>query len=142
MEDRRGQAYNEEAFRYFLALERHRSRRSGRAFVLLLVELTAQPGASARIDPDVVSELFSALSLCLRETDFVGWYREESVAGAVLTELGDRARADVCRLVGQRVSGALGERLPSSTARRLQVRVYQHPEVDGLDSRGGVQSVV
>ena len=138
LEGRLGQAYNEQAFRYFLAIERKRSERSGCPFLLLLVDLKEQSGVTVRIDPMVAPKLFSALWLCLRETDCVGWYREERVAGAVLTELGDRHPTEVCRLIGQRVSGALSEGLPANVAHRLQVRVYQHPESGRTDSGLGL----
>jgi hypothetical protein len=128
LEGRLGQAYNEEAFRYFLAIERKRSERSGRPFLLLLVALKEQPGLEAGINPTVASDLFSSLWRCLRETDLVGWYREGRVAGAALTELGDGSRAEVPRLIGQRVRGALRDSLPPNIACRLEVRVYQQPE--------------
>src|SRR2546422_6920192 len=73
LEDRLGQAYNEQAFRYFLAIERERSERSGHPFLLLLVDLKEQEGASACFDSMVANNLFSNLRLCFRETDFVGW---------------------------------------------------------------------
>ena len=128
LEGRLGQAYNEQAFRYFLAIDRKRSERSGCPFLLLLVDLKEQSGVSVRIDPIVAPKLFSSLWLCLRETDNFGWYREERVAGAVLTGLGDGPPTEVCRLVGQRVRGVLSEGLPSNVTRRLRVRVYQQPE--------------
>jgi hypothetical protein len=134
LEGRLGQAYNEEAFRYFLAIERKRSERSGRPFLLLLVDLKEQLGVSVRVDPMVAPKLFSALWLCLRETDCIGWYREQRVAGAVLTELADRRPTEVCRLVGQRVSRVLREGLPSNVACRLQARFYQHAEPKRIDS--------
>ena len=144
LEGRLGKAYNEQAFRYFLAIERKRSERSGHPFLLLLVDLKEkeQEGASARLDSMVANNLFSNLRLCLRETDFVGWYREERVAGAVLIELGDRRPTEVSRLIGQRVSERLYERLPSGVARRLQVCIYQHPELDWIDSGDGFHSVL
>jgi hypothetical protein len=128
LESRRGDAYNEEAFRYLLSIERKRSERSGRAFLLLLVDLKEQPGASLRIDPIVAGKLFSALWRCLRETDFVGWYREDRVAGAVLlTQLVDGPLMEVCGLVGQRVSAVLSEGLPPDVMHRLRVNVCQLP---------------
>src|SRR5712691_6338751 len=68
LESRLGQAYNEQAFRYFLAIERQRSERSGCPFLLLLIDLKEQEGATARLDSMVASDLFSDLWLCLRET--------------------------------------------------------------------------
>ena len=129
LEGRQGQAYNEKAFRYFLAIERKRSERSGCPFLLLLVDLMEEVGASTRIDSMVGSNLFSNFWLCLREIDFVGWYREERIAGAVLTELGNGHPTEVSRLISQRVTEILGERLPSDVARRLRVRIYQTPRV-------------
>src|SRR5690242_12797047 len=61
-------AYNEQAFRYFLANERKRSELSNRPFLLLLVELE-QPHAIGRIESSVAPKLFAGLSGCLRDTD-------------------------------------------------------------------------
>ncbi len=122
-----GHAYNEEAFRYLLAIEQKRADSSGRPFLLVLVDLKEEPGQSSRFAPEVASRLFSGLWLCLRETDFIGWYRERHVAGAVLAEIPTGPRTTVTRLLGQRVGETLRKRLPSDVARRLQVRAYHHP---------------
>lgn len=126
-EDPAGRAYNQEAFRYFLENERNRSERSERPFLLLLVELKKQPGASARFDVAVAAKLFTGLGLCLRETDFVGWYRDGHLAGAVLTQLSDATGVDLCHVVRQRASTALAESLPSDVFSRLQMRIFQIP---------------
>jgi hypothetical protein len=133
LEGRLGQAYNEQVFRYLLAIERMRSERSGCPFLLLLIDLKEQEGASAPLDSMVANNLFSDLWLCLRETDCVGWYHEKRVAGAVLTELWNGHATEVSCLIGKRVSARLYERLPSHVARRLRVRIYQHPELDRID---------
>jgi hypothetical protein len=129
-----GGPYGEEPFRYFLAVERKRAQRSGCLLLLLLVDLEGPPGVSARIDRAIATRLFADLGRCLRETDFIGWYREERVAGAVLTELGDGPPREVARRVGQRVREALGGGLPSNVARRLRVHVYPHLEPEPIDS--------
>jgi hypothetical protein len=134
LEGRLGEPYDEEAFGCFLSIERKRCERSDRTFFLILVELTEEPGVSTRIDPRVASKLFLGLHSCLRETDFIGWYREGRIAGAVLTESPNRPRTDVSLGVGQRVSEALAACLPSHLARRLRVRVHQHPESGRIES--------
>ena len=133
LEERLGQAYNEEAFRYLLAIERKRSERSDRPFLLLLIDLKEQDGTSARLDSMAASNLFSNLWLCLRETDCVGWYHEERVAGAVLTELQNGCPMEVSSLIGKRVRERLYEQLPPDVVRRLRVRIYQHPELERID---------
>ena len=129
LEGRLGQAYNEDAFRYFLEIERKRAARAHRPVLLLLLDL---PAAGPRIDSMLAAKLFSGLWRCLRETDVVGWYREERVAGAVLTQLAAGPMPEVADEVGRRVTAGLREGLPAAVARRLQIRVYQlGPRVKG-----------
>ena len=132
LEGRLGQAYNEEAFRYFLEIERKRAARLGRPRLLLVVGLTGQPKPDARISPVLAARLFSNLWLCLRETDVIGWYREDRVAGAVLTQVEDGLRPDATREIRRRVKRALCEGLSADAAPRLRVRVYQlRPRLKG-----------
>jgi hypothetical protein len=130
------QIYNEETFGYFLGLERTRSERSGRPFVLVLVDVEEQPGVSAYIKATAVPRLFSSLRLCIRGTDFIGWYRENHVAGAGLVEGGARPETAIARAVAQRITGALRECLHVDMARRLRVRVVQQPAPVRIESNG------
>ena len=127
-ESRPEHVYNEEAFRYFLDIERKRSELSTRPFLLLLIDLKHQSVSHGQIDSAASRKLFSALSRCVRETDFIGWYRKGQVAGAVLTQHADTPSTDVSDTVRQRIARALDEALPSHLGDRLQVRVYQLPK--------------
>jgi len=123
LQDGPGDAYNEEAFQYFLEIERKRSELSNRPFLLMLVDFSKHP----RIDAVTGEKLFSVLSLSLRETDFIGWYREGRVAGAVLTQHGEADGDDLSEVVRARIEAALRQRLPPALARQLQARIYQIP---------------
>jgi hypothetical protein len=128
-----GPVYNEEAFRYFLQVERKRANRSNSRFLLLLVDLKRDEQQGAGFDSSTSVKLFASMLPCLRETDFIGWYRQGRVASAVLTQVGETPGVEVSNLVASRVREALGQRLPSSVSERLQVRVYQVPaSADGL----------
>ena len=128
-----GPVYNEEAFRYFLQIERKRANRSNSRFLLLLVDLKRDEQQGAAFDSPTSVKLFTSMLPCLRETDFIGWYRQGRVASAVLTQVGDTPGVEVSNLVACRVREALGQGLPSGVALRLQVRVYQVPaSADGL----------
>jgi hypothetical protein len=122
-----GPVYNEAAFRYFLQIERKRASRSNSRFLLLLVDLTRDAQQRAHFDAPTAAKLFAAMLPCLRETDFIGWYRQARVASAVLTQVGETPGIEVSNLVADRVREALGQNLPSSFSGRLQVRVYQVP---------------
>jgi hypothetical protein len=125
LDGRFGQAYNEEAFRYFLQLERKRAARARRPVLLLLLDLR-EPSQRVPIDPALASKLFDCLCGCLRETDVVGWYREDRVAAAVLTQVdGVGLPPEATAVIRQRVGSALRECLSADVARNLRVRVYQ-----------------
>jgi hypothetical protein len=121
--------YDEVTFRDLLAVERERSRRTGRPFVLLLIDSEAAVGACAPWTSQLSRSVFSSLSRCLRETDFIGWYLDQRIAGAVLTELDDRSRADVAELVARRVRDVLRAAVQSSVPGRLGVRCVFNPEL-------------
>lgn len=116
--------YNEEAFRHFLEIERKRSKISNRPFLLVLINV----GDHADVDA-LSGRVFDALSVGLRETDFVGWHRDRSVVGAVLTEHSGDVATDVADVVSRRVTTLLTETLPNALIDRLQIRVYQVPPV-------------
>jgi len=117
--------YNEEAFRYLLDIERKRFEASLQPFVLVLVDLTRQAGHSDRMPGALASKIFATLTCTLRDTDVIGWYREDRIIGAVLTHLGDAPVADVTRPMSARVTHALSRHLPDEVGRRLKVRLYR-----------------
>jgi hypothetical protein len=122
-----GPVYNEEAFRYFLQVERKRASRSNSRFLLLLVDLKRDEQHRANFDEATAAKLFGTMLPCLRETDFIGWYRQGRVASAVLTQVGELPGVEVSNLVADRVREALGQSLSANIASRLQLRVYQVP---------------
>jgi hypothetical protein len=123
--ERAYEAYQEGAFRHFLTLERKRAERSGRSMLLMLVEFKASPNGDGLLDAAMASRLFAALSGCVREIDFIGWYRTGRVAGAVLTQGPDAPDQDVSQQIGERVAQVLSERLPVQVRHRIQVRILQ-----------------
>ena len=125
LQQKEGQAYDEEAFRHFLAIERKRSERFRRPFPVLLVDLKRQPGASTTFNPAVAYRLFSCLWLCLRDTDIVGWFRTDRVAGAVLTQIAEGTQIEVARRVARRVTLALCDSLPMDVTANIRIRTYQ-----------------
>ena len=93
--------------------------------MLLLVSLRKCPDAGIHVPRAVSSSLFSGLAHCVREVDFIGWYREQLVAGAVLAQGLDLPGSDAPTRVVERVTNKLSQRLPSTIAERLRVRVVQ-----------------
>jgi hypothetical protein len=119
-----GEAYNEAAFHHFLTIERNRADASMRPSLLLLVEFDTKRGVPVHVGHDLAERLFSALADSLRDTDMIGWYREQRIAGAVLTDLRDEPRLMV-RPISDRVRQVLRRDLPEHVATQVRVRVCQ-----------------
>lgn len=118
-----GKEYDEETFLYFLAIERARAERANRRLRLLLATVELLPGKPVPIRPSNASRLFEGLRLSLRDTDVMGWYRQDRVAGAVLSEPPGALLCEMSELIEARVGEGLRQRLPSRIARSLCVRV-------------------
>ena len=124
---RRARAHNEEAFRYFLAVERARASRARRCLVLVLIAFRKQPLVSSGMSPAIAESIFSSLWASVRDVDFIGWFREELVAGAVLAQGAHPPDPEVARRIGRRLVETLRRCLPPDAAGRLHVRVVQLP---------------
>jgi hypothetical protein len=119
------QSYPEDVFRHLLAVERTRSERSGRPFALLLVDLKPDArGSSALLHPLVARKILASLQQCLRETDYMGWYRADAVVGAVLTELPDGPDVVAPNSVAARANRVLSQNLPPRIATRIRLRLH------------------
>jgi len=117
-----GHAYNEAAFRHFLAVDRRRAERSTRSLLLVLVTTRQGRTSHARLEDATAAAIFAGLGECVREIDFVGWYREGRVAAAVLAQ-GVKASAEMRDRTAKRIVHAMKKRLSDAHATSLRVRV-------------------
>jgi hypothetical protein len=117
--------YDEEAFHHFLAIERMRAARSEQPFLLLLVSLRNSPNAGTGMSRSVSAGVLSVLGQCVREIDFIGWYRADRIAGAVLAQGFDTPGPGALTTIVHRVTNMLSAELPAHIAGRLRVRVVR-----------------
>lgn len=126
-------AHNEAAFRFLLANESKRSERSGRSFHVLLTYISGPEEQPLRMDGQVTGTLVPILSGVLRETDYIGWYRDGHVLGGVLTALGDHSREEVSSRVEQRFWWRIGKDHSLREFARLRVRFFQGQDLQCID---------
>ena len=107
-------------------MERARAERANYRLRLLLATLEPVPGRPIQIPRASAARLFDGLRLSLRDTDIMGWYRQDHVAGAVLSAPADAPGWETPGPVEQRVGEGLRRRLPAKLAGSLRVRVVQH----------------
>jgi len=119
-----GRAYNEAAFRHFLAVDRRRAERAKRALLLVLLAVRPPSGRSETLADTTAAALFTSLGECVREIDFVGWYRERRVAGAVLAQ-GAGPAVDGRHQLTERLTRVLRRRLSPDEFLNLRVRIIR-----------------
>ena len=119
----------EEDFHRSLRLERKRSQRSGKPFLLVLVDIGPPVGRSGK---HTLPHTMKALSQGTRDTDLVGWYEQDSVIGIMFTEIGHSLTKPVLATMLLRVSGALHGRLSLEEFGRLSISFQLFPDDGGL----------
>jgi hypothetical protein len=120
-----GREYDEDTFLYFLDVERSRANRSNHALRLLLVSVESVPGKPIPLRRATAVRLFAGLRESLRETDVMGWYRQDQVAGAVLRARPDADGPEMSRIIRKRVDEEFRRRLRPADMHTLRVRMIE-----------------
>jgi lipopolysaccharide/colanic/teichoic acid biosynthesis glycosyltransferase len=115
----------EDIFRRMISMERKRSERTQRPFVLLLMDTgRRQPaGKNGRILLDILSALLSAT----RETDVMGWYETNSAVGVMFTEITLENNLILSTLLA-RISDVLRGRLSGEQFSQIKFSFHLFPE--------------
>lgn len=133
-----GEVLNEEVFHRVISLERRRSERSQRPFVLLLIDTgSSQPGDR---QSRVLLDMLAALQEATRETDVTGWYRTNSVVGVMFTEIVLDNNAALSTILS-RIGDVLRNQLDTDQFSRIKFSFHVFPdEWDSQDQDKGSPS--
>ena len=113
-------------FLRMLFLERKRSERSERPFVLMLLRSTK---LLRHRDQSVLDKIVSALVNSTRDTDVKGWYDEHSTIGVIFTELGSKADGNsVASALLSKVTSALANTLTINEIREMHIWFRVFPD--------------
>jgi hypothetical protein len=129
----RSVAYNEEAFQCLLEGESKRSKRSGHLYYILLIYCTNEQGILIAMESNIAKTVIAALSRSLRDTDYIGWYRAGLIVGGVLTVVKQESMAQVSSHIQKRMADALQVEPRIAENPRLQIRVCQYHELEGVE---------
>jgi lipopolysaccharide/colanic/teichoic acid biosynthesis glycosyltransferase len=115
---------------FFRALshERKRAERSGRGFVLMLVD-PGQPFSDDGSD-GLYGRTVDAILSSIRDTDICGWYRANGVLGVIFTELGAADTRTALSVLRTRVTAALTARLRPQWLARVDIAFHCFPDGD------------
>jgi lipopolysaccharide/colanic/teichoic acid biosynthesis glycosyltransferase len=114
-----------EAFRRMIALERKRSERSRKPFILLLLDMGDRPSEKSG---KILGKISSVLSACTRDTDVTGWYANDCVLGVMFTEIAAEDSSSIPGTVIARVTDTLRSNLALEQFNRVRLSFHVFPE--------------
>ena len=123
---RRDRVLNEQAFRAMLALERRRAERSGRSFILMLIDATAVDNGVRKAD--VPQRLSHLVSDAIRESDLIGWYLDREILGVVFTEIDADQKYAHAEALNSRLYEVLQMGFEKAIASKISLSVHVFPE--------------
>jgi lipopolysaccharide/colanic/teichoic acid biosynthesis glycosyltransferase len=118
---------SETAFHNVIALERKRTERSCKPFLLMLLGNMSSNG-----NGKLIGRILSALSFSIRETDLTGWYQNDSVLGVIFTEITVEDLKFDGGILISRIRGALHSKLTSHEVNQITISFHIFP--DGASS--------
>jgi lipopolysaccharide/colanic/teichoic acid biosynthesis glycosyltransferase len=117
---------SQDSFHKAISLERKRTERSRKPFLLMLVDTgTEQRGPNSST---ILRETVSALMRTTRETDVVGWYQIDSVVGVMFTEICTEDRDAIMSTMFLRISSVLRDHLKPEEFDRINISFHVFPE--------------
>ncbi|MGH9512779.1 MAG: sugar transferase [Terriglobales bacterium] len=109
-----------------ISLERKRTERSGKPFLLMLVDMG--DGLASEKNGKSLHRVFSALAQNTRETDVMGWYRTNGVVGVMFTELNLDDRDLLLRTIMNKSTASLRQNLETEQFDRITISFHLFPE--------------
>jgi len=117
--------YGKSHFHHMLRIERGRTERSGKPFLLLLLDLSLL--SPEQLQKDVIEKIKTALTASLRETDIRGWYDRNRIIGVIFTEMEVLDESSI-GVVVRKIHSRFSEKLDPAVVLRISVSFHVYPE--------------
>jgi hypothetical protein len=114
-------------FRHMLRMERKRTGRSGKPFLLMLINLSGLQ--TRQYSSYLLERIKEALDSSSRETDIRGWYEHSKIMGAIFTEMSSVDNATIEKIFKKlynNISNSLGTELLKKI--EISLHVFKFPE--------------
>ena len=125
-EEARHAILSEEAFQRVISLERRRTERSGRPFLLVLLDIGDEQPSETHWR--ALEQILASLASAARATDVIGWYKSDCVAGVMLTEIGLTDRKSIPNVLIARLSDTLRRNLSADEFNQVNISFHVFPE--------------
>lgn len=125
--------YSETVYHDLLHRESKRSARSGHLCRILLVYYTNAQGRVVPFGSELADKTISVLTSSCRDTDYVGWYRQDRILGVLFTTLRPDSDRDGCDNLKTRLVDRLHDVSAFTNDPSLQIRVLELDELGALN---------
>jgi len=115
----------EACFTRMIAVERKRTERSGKPFLLMLIQ--GQSLRPVNGTQELLQKLVSVLKSSIRETDSAGWYESARAVGVIFTEVGAADNGVIAAILAKIAKG-LRSQLSAEQMARLEISLHRYPE--------------
>ena len=122
----------EGVFHALLTHERRRAERSGKLSVLMLLDANLEDGTSSKI----LKRAFDIILNIKRETDLVGWYKQDVILGVIFTEVSVEGNVPITQVLRDKVETALIKHLGVEPAAKIAISMHLFPESWDKDHTG------
>ena len=116
----------EEAFKRMIAVERKRTERSAKPFLLMLLETGEHQ--SGEKNGKVLANVISALLPATRETDVIGWYKQHSSVGVMFTQIVIFDQKSILSAMLTRVGDILRDNLTFEQFNQISISFHFFPD--------------
>ena len=127
-------ALQENVFHSMLTLERRRAERSGKPFVLMLLDANLEYGSAAVI----LEEAAEVIMASKRETDLAGWYKKSDILGVIFTEVSIEGERPLTEILRTKFETALAKDLGREKAAKIAISLHVFPEIWDRNDSGWV----
>lgn len=114
------------SFNRTISLERKRAERSGKLFLLMVLDVRAI--CSGAGSEKALGQIISILRRSTRETDALGWHDRGGELGIVFTEIATETRNSVTSTILLRIKGLLYSTLSFSQFNQITISYHLFPE--------------
>ena len=126
--------YDEDSFNRMLSLERKRTQRSKKPFILMLLDVSKFVNPHPNLM--VIRRIDKVLADCVRETDVRGWYRRGAIVGVIFTELASACEATRDTILGKCLQ-SLARSLDLEDLEKIEITFHVFPENQDKGNCGG-----
>ena len=117
---------NEGTFKRMISIERKRTERSRKPFLLMLLDTGNCQGSEK--NGKALDSIVSALLASTRETDVTGWYKNRATVGVMFTELVVDDKNSILSTMLTRVSTTLRDNLTFEQFNQISISFHYFPD--------------